>query len=169
MPLPKKTHADRLLGLSSVEEGTGCRLWNGKVEPSGYGIFFIEKIAGKPVFEKAHRASFRAFKGEIPEGMFVCHKCDVRRCINPDHLFLGTPKDNSVDSMQKGRHWMKNGYSPEDHPLAKMSFEKATEVRATFSKGGVTKAEIAKRYGVTPAVIGRIIRNETWAGGSNAA
>jgi hypothetical protein len=133
----------------------------GKLEASGYGRFFVRKVDGKSVFAKAHRASYRAFKGAIPDGIMVCHSCDNRACVNPDHLFLGTAKDNAEDMARKGRHWMR-GYNAERHPLAKMSFEKADLVRAEFAKGGVTRTEIAARYGVTRAIIGRIVAGKLW-------
>lgn len=78
---------------SRVEYDTngGCWLWPVK---SGYGVF-----KGK----RAHRLSYEAFVGPIPDGLFVCHKCDVPACCNPDHLFVGTALDNSRDMVAKGR------------------------------------------------------------------
>lgn len=79
---------------SRVEYDTngGCWLWP---VSAGYGQF-----KGK----RAHRLSYEAFKGPIPDGLFVCHKCDVPACCNPDHLFVGTASDNSLDMVKKGRH-----------------------------------------------------------------
>lgn len=83
------------------EPNSGCWLWLGPVKigrRQGYGQFTLE---GKTV--GAHRAAWRLFRGTIPDGLFVCHKCDVRTCVNPDHLFLGTHVDNMVDMESKGR------------------------------------------------------------------
>lgn len=75
-----------------------CWPWNGSKDKDGYGYF---KPNGKTV--KAHRYSFEQYKGAIPEGMWVLHKCDNPSCVNPHHLFLGTPLDNVMDMDQKGR------------------------------------------------------------------
>lgn len=97
------------------EPNTGCWLWSGSLGSTGYGHI----RQGDDVLH-AHRASWELFKGLLPPGLFVCHKCDVMPCVNPDHLFLGTPKDNMKDMSAKGRlrgvvgrsgaeHWMNAG------------------------------------------------------------
>jgi hypothetical protein len=77
---------------------SGCWLWEGSVQSRGYGDLRLDKC-----HYTAHRASYLAFVGEVPDGMHVCHKCDVRLCCNPAHLFLGSNSDNIADSMRKGR------------------------------------------------------------------
>lgn len=90
---------ERLDRLSVFEPNTGCQIWFGTVTKStGYGEL---KIEGKKT--TAHRASWIAHNGEIPIGMVVMHKCDIRTCINPDHLALGSRKENSVDMARKRR------------------------------------------------------------------
>lgn len=77
---------------------TGCWLWGGSVTGRDYGgVYNGHKIV------LAHRASYERFNGPIPKGLNVCHKCDVPMCINPDHLFLGTQRDNLQDAARKGR------------------------------------------------------------------
>lgn len=78
---------------------SGCWIWTEYCNNHGYGRF---RVDGKKTL--AHRASYEAFIGPIPEGMLVCHKCDTPACVNPSHLFLGTDKDNVRDCINKGRH-----------------------------------------------------------------
>lgn len=79
---------------------TGCWLWIGKVNNAGYGRIGLGS-RGRAAF--AHRVSFQIHRGPIPAGMLVCHRCDTRSCINPDHLFVGSAADNTADMLKKGR------------------------------------------------------------------
>lgn len=85
-----------------VEKTDGCWLWTGGVNWKGYGRLGGGK-PGSKWRESAHRLSYRLTYGSIPEGMHVCHRCDVPRCVRPDHLFLGTNTDNVRDAIRKGR------------------------------------------------------------------
>ena len=82
----------------SLEEISGCWLWTASLDNHGYGQFCFNR---KPV--KAHRVSWELHRGPIPKGLCVLHKCDVRTCINPAHLFVGTRADNVADMIAKGR------------------------------------------------------------------
>lgn len=87
---------------SMPEPNSGCWLWTGSYIRK-YGQLTCVRLFG-PIPQYAHRASWVAFKGPIPDGLCVCHKCDTRGCVNPDHLWIGTQTDNLRDMRAKGRH-----------------------------------------------------------------
>lgn len=89
--------------LSKVNKTETCWLWTGATRKVGYGVL---KRNGKCL--SAHRYSYELFKGKIPEGLDVCHTCDIRLCVNPDHLWVGTRKENMMDASKKGRVTSKN-------------------------------------------------------------
>lgn len=129
---------------------TGCWNWTGYVCPrEGYGYLSV-----KDRNTKANRASYVAFKGEIEGGLMVCHSCDNRMCVNPDHLFLGTAKDNIGDCVRKGR----NARGERQH-LAKLNED---SVRSIREDGESTREELVKRYRVSKSAIAAVITRRTW-------
>jgi len=105
----------------------------------------------------AHRVMWLLLHGQIPEGLEVCHRCDNTRCINPDHLFLGTHLENMRDRDQKGRC----GTLGEKSPLAKLNSAKVIDIynRATT---GIKPREIAAQFGVSEMTVVRIFKKQTW-------
>jgi hypothetical protein len=85
--------------FQKVNKTDSCWLWTGALSSTGYGSMGVQRKA-----TSAHRLSYTLFKGQIPDGMIVCHSCDVRSCVNPDHLWIGTPSDNMKDMVAKDRH-----------------------------------------------------------------
>ena len=84
--------------LNRIKKVNGCWEWQGKITNVGYG-----EITHERKYVLAHRCSYKTFKGEIPKGMHICHSCDNKKCINPEHLWIGTQQENILDAMSKGR------------------------------------------------------------------
>src|SRR6266511_2203659 len=104
---------ERLSGNSMPEPNSGCLLWLGPVTPFGHGLMAVPGRGTQPT----HRMAWEAAHGPIPDGLHVCHRCDVASCINIDHLWLGTARDNMLDKHAKGRS---NNPRGEKHGRAKL-------------------------------------------------
>lgn len=137
----------------SVQKADGCWQWLGSKDKDGYGTI---KLRGRRV-RKAHRLSYELHKGEIPEGMQVCHSCDNPECANPSHLFIGTTQDNKNDSIAKGRHIKGTDL------YWKVKLSEADVVAIRRAQGsGVTSYQLAEKYGVNAVSIQYIWKRRTW-------
>jgi hypothetical protein len=137
--------------LSYVEEvNTGC--WNWLADHNRYGHL---KVNGKYV--AAHRFAYKHFNGEIPEKMLVCHKCDNSLCVNPNHLFLGTYKDNHNDMVAKNR---RASFVGEKNGRSKLTAIQAKEIKDDLRP----YREIAKQYNVSHTIVGLIKKGKVWNG-----
>jgi hypothetical protein len=142
---------DRILAFSTLHETTGCWEWKLALTMWGYGRM---KYDGKT--RGAHRMAYTAFIGPIPKGKIVCHKCDNRKCCNPDHLFLGTHQENSFDMVEKGRSLF-----GERHKLSKISDSEAIEIIRMIESGMKTK-EITTIMGLKKGVVNGIRYGCAW-------
>lgn len=133
----------------------GCWDWKGCKINGGYGSVRI----GYPKIY-AHRASWILTNGEIPKNMLVLHKCDNRSCTNPEHLFLGTTRDNVMDAVKKGRH-PTIGKSGANNHMAKLTPEEVIDIREWVSKG-FTGREIAERYGISASHVHTLAQRACW-------
>ncbi|MEG4503843.1 HNH endonuclease [Microcoleus sp. F6_B4] len=110
------------------------------------------------------RLMYEIYKGKIPEGMFVCHTCDNRGCINPEHLFLGTPQDNMIDMANKGRSTkgriLENRGSK--NVLAKLDENQVLEIKRLLVETDLTQQEIAEMFGVHRSTITSIKKGQSW-------
>jgi len=139
---------------NKVKKTDGCWLWTGRIGGRyGYGTFWDnDRKRNVP----AHRVSFELSIGPIPKGLFVCHKCDNGVCVNPNHLFLGTPKDNTADMLRKEREarGTRNG-------AAKLKPENIPVIRE-LRRQGTSLDSIAERFGMSRERIRDIVRGITW-------
>ena len=135
---------DRLVERRKIDADTGCWIWTG-ARSEGYGQI---NIGVKLYF--VHRLAFEAFFGTIPGGLFVLHHCDNRACFNPSHLFTGTQKDNVQDCLRKGRC------------KRKLTDAEVLAIRSEHESGDASKEAIARRYGISPRQVGKILTREAW-------
>lgn len=147
---------------SKVDKSTGlgpqgtCWEWRGGITRSGYGDFAqSRKVIKDPKKRnvRAHIYSYKLTRGE-PDGLCVCHKCDNRICVNPDHLFLGTRKENSEDMVKKDRQ-----AKGERVGTSKLTEDQVRQIRES---DGLTGRDLASIYGVNPMTISRIRRSLRW-------
>lgn len=135
----------------------GCWIWTAKKNRKNYGILKMQKN-GRPKTYSAHRLSYEFYIGAIPDGLHVCHSCDNPSCVNPDHLWAGTNKENVADKMQKGR-WRGGDRVGSKHPMAKISEETVIKIRADTRKTRI----IAEELGLTYSHVALIKSYQIWA------
>lgn len=138
--------------LSKVQKGPGCWLWVGAKRSSyGHGAMRVGSGRTAPV-HNAHRVSYALFVGPVPADAFVCHQCDVPHCVNPGHLFLGTPKDNFWDMFNKGRY--KSGFTPKLRPEDVLEIRRLSETHS--------RRDLSRRFGVSVENVRDIIKRRRW-------
>lgn len=140
---------------------TGCWLWVGAKTPRGYGQIRTDSSSDCSA-KSAHRVSYELFKGPIPTDMFVCHHCDIKLCVNPMHLFIGTAQDNYDDMKQKGREVRLSG---EEASRAKLTAKNVRYIKNEM-KFGTSQAALARMFNVTTGAINHIKSGRTWSAGS---
>ena len=141
---------------SKVKKTETCWLWTGGTDAGGYGHFVTMGEHGY-----AHRISYRLCVGKIPDGLCICHRCDVPTCVNPDHLFAASQSENNQDRAAKKRSAKRLG---KDHHMVKLTEEQVREIRRRsidLPKGGARK--LAKEFGVTPQNICNVVKRRSWA------
>lgn len=130
---------------SKVDRSGSCWIWTGSIDPTtGYGKLSKGRRLGPT---HAHRVSWEIHFGPIPKGLFVCHRCDNRPCVRPDHFFLGTNEENMIDAALKDR-------------LGKLSQTQIDEIRTQYKTGSVTQYQLADEFGVSQLTISRVVRRK---------
>ena len=137
--------------FSKVNKTKTCWLWTASLRGGGYGYFWFNGHT------PAHRFSWLLHKGDIPRGLYVLHKCDIRACVNPDHLFLGTHDDNMRDMKEKGRQV--DGMRA---ACSKLNRDDVLEIRSLKAQGW-SLSQLARRYSITEGSVGHIIKGRRWS------
>ncbi len=152
---------DRFWSKVNIKGKDDCWEWTAAKSKKGYGRF---KVDGKLV--SPHRFSYELENGEIPEGMFICHKCDNPPCVNPDHLFVGTGSDNMKDCYEKGRSTIllirpENQAKGSTIGTSKLNEKQVKEIKIRL-KCGDKPVDIADDYNVYRSTISKINCGTTW-------
>ena len=149
-----KPIAERFWAKVDKSKGeSGCWEWTGAKASNGYGKTYHHK---RPV--DTHRVVWEITNGEIPNGLFVCHTCDNKSCVNPAHLFLGTPLENMIDKVNKGRH---NSPRGEGNAFHKLTDELVISVRKQHA-AGVSIYRLSKDTGISKTTLRSAINRRTW-------
>ena len=148
-----KKFLERFWNSANIREVDNCWEWKRAIQSKGYGSVGI----GRKKTALAHRVAYEITYGEIPEGMWILHRCDNRRCVNPKHLFLGTNEDNVRDMVQKGRQAKgeKNGKS-------KLTIRQVISIRELYETGHYSYKNLSELFPVCEHVIRGIIKNDYW-------
>ena len=164
---------------AKVDKGQGCWPWLAGKQERGYGHFWFN---GRQI--GAHRMAWILSRGPIPDGFYVCHRCDNPSCVRPTHLFVGRAKDNLRDAMQKGRmprgvKWRdthrnmasgdrhKSVTYPESvprgesHGMSKLTDSIVKEIRRLGGRG-ISNRKLGRKFGVTKSTIQKVIRKRIW-------
>lgn len=137
-----------------VIDDRGCWLYQGGINSRGYGVVSVK---GKS--KGTHKVAFELRCGKIPKGKCVLHRCDVRHCINPDHLFLGTLGENNTDRKRKGRNANRRG---EQNTQAKLTAKDVAAIRHLATTGRFSHQAIGKMFGIGQQQTSSIISGRAW-------
>lgn len=164
--LPLRPLAERF--WSKVDKSDDCWLWTGGHHNGGYGVIGLpDGNVGL-----THRVSWEMHFGKVPPGLHVCHKCDVRGCVRPSHLFLGTNADNVADKVAKGRQPRGETSGPRMHPdriprgaalpQAKLTELRVQQMRQQYAGGKLRMIDLAESFGISLAAVHGVIHRRTW-------
>jgi hypothetical protein len=146
--------AERFWGKVDKQGNDECWMYSGPFYRKGYGMFHA---GGKSFY--AHRVAWTLDNSPIPDGLCVCHRCDVRGCVRPDHLFLGTVKDNNIDCYAKGRQPTRKGVG---HGRSRLT-ERGVIVIRQMKEAGMTIQAISDWLGIPYATVGHVVCGITWS------
>lgn len=155
MARPLPTHEQAVNHFwSKVDRSETCWLWQAATDRYGYGASCHN---GRQI--KAHRLAYLLFVDNIPSGQAVCHTCDNPACVRPDHLFLGSVRDNNTDRARKDRNGYQDGT---ENPNAKLTEGEVREIRGTYASEQISQRALASRYGISQMTISLIVNGKRW-------
>lgn len=159
------SNEERFSNHVEPEPMSGCHLWTGALNPFGYGSFGWKMPNGRYKTVVASRFAYTLAYGEIPSGLYVCHKCNNRMCVNPDHLYAGTQKQNVDDAVRAGTHVLaRDGYnSGSRNGRARLTEDDVRRMRSEYAAGNTSYKKIAQKYGMNTAAARSAIIGETWS------
>lgn len=140
---------------AKVDRSGDCWLWTASVGSAGYGSFGI----GDGRTTSAHRFAYELHHGPVPRGMFVLHHCDIKRCVNPAHLFAGTHRDNMADAVRKGRI-AATKVEGEQSPNAVLSDDQVRQIRERRA-AGERRIDLAREYGITDRYVWQLVTHQS--------
>lgn len=154
--MPERGPDDPVLRFwSRVKKSDACWDWVGNSwTADGYGYISVKRR-----MIRAHRFSYALHYGPIPKGQFVCHKCDRPACVRPDHLFLGSPRDNVLDMYGKKRNRNPRG---EQAPKARLTENQVIAIRGEHKDAGLSAKQIAALYGIKSCTVSNIQAGRVW-------
>ena len=140
-----------------VKKQSGCWIWVSSTDKKGYGLFQLPLGSGRYRLMHAHRVAWALANGPIPLGKHICHACDHPSCVRPDHLFMGTHRDNMQDMMAKERQ-----RCGERINTAKLTATAVLDIRRHSADAGIPGTALARQYGVTKQAVYHILHRRHW-------
>ena len=156
---PRKSGDPPIRDIDYTISDSGCWVWNWPVHPKGYASVRVDGH-----MRKAHRVAYESAYGPIPDGQQIRHVCHNPSCVNPEHLQAGTQTDNSRDMVAAGNQTdnSRDMVAAGNQHHQKLTWDDAIEIRRVFGNGGISRAELARRYNVSPRNVNLIVRNKTF-------
>lgn len=149
-------------GVSYLEGVDACWEWRGRLDKKGYGVFHVANLK----YGRTHRIAYLIAVGDIDDGLSICHKCDNRKCVRPDHLFLGTNEDNTRDMVEKGRNksWMKEPGATrgENSFRSKLTDDLVVSIRRRIRNGEMGK-DVARELGISHPTLSEAKCGRLWS------